>query len=296
MAQDTKEVAASRHSSSEKRAVPNLMRGTALKKSIVIADPSLKRVFVNSYPYTNSRLYLITQFGPNVMDATFINDAIMAVERLITKEMKKIDDRIEQLRVMMEANMVECGEKFNPFTVDCIVNSRLSNIYLKFFEISDKYILHMNSLWMEGLISESEKNKSMGLVNRSVNAIMSLCVTTCAKIITKLSEKQKERQNRNAKAVISAIASNSQIKTDDTKETNPASKVKIVSKNSIVKNADKPAALSKDISKKAAGEVVENIMNRKPIVKRAESDDVTDLTGSSVEFSAEELALTKDAT
>lgn len=183
-----------------KKGIDNViaMRGTVMNKEVKFSDPQVARLFANQFPYINSRLYIIQVFGPNVVSADTVKKCTEVIENLLIKDEKKVNNLIAQINAVIQANMGSVGDKSNPSTIKFIVNSRLSNVVLKYFELCDHYIGLVSSAWMEGFISDDEKTKAIAKIRANVHSITTTTQINSGRIFNLVREEQEKRNTRNA--------------------------------------------------------------------------------------------------
>ncbi|MGP1715721.1 MAG: hypothetical protein ACTS9Y_00950 [Methylophilus sp.] len=188
------------------------MRGTVMNKLGHFSDPAIARLFANQFPYINSRLYVIQVYAPNVVSSDTVRQCTDVIENLLIKDTKKVNNLIEQITTLIKANMGGVGEKSNPSTIRFIVNSRLSNVVFKYFELCDEYIGLVSSAWMDGFISDEEKSKALDKIRANVHSITATTKINSGRIFNLVREANAARNKPAPAPEISAATPSVQTK------------------------------------------------------------------------------------
>lgn len=150
------------------------IKGTAIPIKILFSDVGVANCAKRIYEISNSRLYWLTLIAPNAVSGDHPAKAKALIETTIQKTSAEMTDLIHQARTMMDSNEIALGEIAGTSTFEGDAKTPLSKRFIGVFQLVDSYMVVIDTLWINGVLTDEEREQSQKSARRKLHAIAGL--------------------------------------------------------------------------------------------------------------------------
>lgn len=135
--------------------------GAVLQKTVQLGSPTIKHIYRRSYGQLGRNCHTITIFGRILVGEEAIAPAEEAIMNRLTEVLTAAERRVKTTQAVLEAAGIEDTAEYSKvedYESPVIVPAQ--GKFLRVLAMADRYLLLVNTLWLEGEVTEKEKFKA----------------------------------------------------------------------------------------------------------------------------------------
>lgn len=135
--------------------------GAVIKKSITLGSPTVRHIYARHYDHIGRNCHFISVFGRILLGEDKISEPEAAVYKRLEEVKTSLERKISASRALVVDAGINDATAFNKKEeVAASVIVPVQSAYLKILVLADEYLRLMNSLWLEGEITDKAKSKA----------------------------------------------------------------------------------------------------------------------------------------
>lgn len=135
--------------------------GAVIKKTITLGSPTVRHIYARHYDHIGRNCHFISVFGRILLGEDKISEPEAAVYKRLEEVKTSLERKISASRALVVDAGINDATAFNKKEeVEASVIVPVQSAYLKILVLADEYLRLMNSLWLEGEITDKAKSKA----------------------------------------------------------------------------------------------------------------------------------------
>lgn len=135
--------------------------GAVIKKTVTLGSPTVRHIYQRSYDHIGRNCHFISVFGRILLGEDKISEPEAAVYKRLEEVKTSLERKISASKALVADAGIDDATAFNKKEeVAASVIVPVQSAYLKILVLADEYLRLMNSLWLEGEITDKAKSKA----------------------------------------------------------------------------------------------------------------------------------------
>lgn len=223
----------------------NRFDGAVARKEITFGSPTVRHLYKRAFDQMGRNCHFITVFGRILLGEDLIAPAEASIYQRIQEVGTAFQRKVSAMQaVMTEAGIEEMAEFNQQETIKVALIVPSQRKFLDVLVLADEYLRLVNTLWLEGEVSDKEKSKAELELKQLLRGIGSTTRKMRIYLQTKVSEAQaKEKQSAEVKGALADAGGEGD--SDASDESEPEPTASDVAAEAVEKPAAKAAGKGK---------------------------------------------------
>lgn len=147
-------------------------QGAYLRKSITLGSPTIRQFYKRMFDQFGRNSYFVSVFGRVLLDEDRAAEAEAGIYEKIQETEAQCSHMVTVMRELVNSGGCEQLAEFHrqqDFEAHIIVPGQAK--YLRLLLLGDQYLVLVNTLWLEGLLSDAQKSKAELEIKRQLRAV-----------------------------------------------------------------------------------------------------------------------------
>lgn len=147
-------------------------QGAYLRKRVTFGAPTIRQFYKRMFDQLGRNSYFVSVFGRVLLDDSRATEAEAAIYGKLKEVEEECTRMVSAMRQMIDDGGVDMLAEFHrPQDIDAAVIVPAQTRYLRLLQLGDQYLVLVNTLWLEGLLDDSQKSKAELDIKRKLRQI-----------------------------------------------------------------------------------------------------------------------------